>query len=74
MADKPQQPKGQDGVLSTLNVAIDGLNFAKEVASLTPAKVVFGSVAILLTMIRVSSLLFCDEGSLVHTSTGHDGQ
>ena len=54
MTDKSQQPKGQDGALSTLNVAIDGLNLAKEVASITPAKAVIGSVAILLAMIRVS--------------------
>ena len=42
--------------LSTLNVAIDGLNLAEEVATVTPAKAAFGSVAILLTMIRVSFL------------------
>jgi hypothetical protein len=43
---------GHDGTLSKLNVAIDALNIAKEVASLTPAKAVFGSVSVLLTMIR----------------------
>ena len=74
MTDKSQQPKGLDGALSTLNVAIDGLNLAKEVVSITPAKAIFGSVAILLAMIRVNSLLFCDEGFQVHTSPGHDGQ
>ena len=58
MTDKSQPPEGQDGVLSTLNVAIDGLNLAKEVANITPAKAAFGSVAILLTMVRVSPLLF----------------
>ena len=74
MTDKPQQPKDQGGVLSALNMAIDGLNFAKELANITPAKAAFGSVAILLTMIRVGSLLFFDEASQVHTSLGHDGQ
>ena len=74
MTDKPQQPKGQDGVLSALNMAIDGLNFAKELADITPAKAAFGSVAILLTMIRVSFLPFCDEAFRVHTSPGHNGQ
>jgi hypothetical protein len=54
MADKHQRPKGRDGVLSSLNVAIDGLNLAKELSSITPAKAVFGSVSVLLTMIRVS--------------------
>ena len=73
MTDKSQQPKGQDGALSTLNVAIDGLNLAKEVVSITPAKAVIGSVAILLAMIRVRPLLFCDEIFQVYTSPGHDG-
>jgi hypothetical protein len=61
MADDSQrQIKGRDGLLSSLNVAIDGLNLAKEVSSITPAKAVFGSVAILLTMIRVAFRLFYD--------------
>ena len=55
MTDKSQRPKGRrDGVLSTLNLAIDGLNLAKEVVSVAPAKAAFGTVAILLMMIRVS--------------------
>jgi hypothetical protein len=68
MADNSQRPKGRDGVLSSLNVAIDGLNLAKEVSSITPAKAVFGSVAILLTMIRVGFRLFYDGMSqLTHS-------
>ena len=67
MTDKPQRPKERDGALSALNVAIDGLNFAKELADITPAKAAVGSVAILLTMIRVGFLLFCDETPRVHT-------
>ena len=74
MTDKSQQPKGKDGALSALNVAIDGLNLAKEVVSITPAKAVIGSVVILLAMIRVSPLLLCDKIFQVHTSSGHDGQ
>ena len=74
MTEKSQQPKDQGGALSALNMAIDGLNFAKEVADITPAKAAFGSVAILLTMIRVGSLLFFDEVFQVHTSPGYDGQ
>ena len=54
MIDKSHHPRGRDGDLSTLNMAIDGLNLAKEVSSITPAKVAFGTVAIILTMIRVS--------------------
>ena len=56
MDAKSQRPKGRDGVLSALNVAIEGLNLAKEISSVTPAKAVFGSVGVLLVIIRVSSL------------------
>ena len=66
MTDKSQQPKGRDGVLSTLNFAIDGLNLAKEVSSVTPAKAAFGTVTIILTMIRVSPLLSCNERLQAH--------
>ena len=52
-----KQEKWRDGVLSSLNAAIEVVNLAKELASVTPAKAVFGSVGILLTMIRVSVLL-----------------
>ena len=54
MATESQQSEGRDGVLSSLNVAIDGLNLAKELSGITPAKAVFGSVSVLLTMVRVS--------------------
>ena len=49
-----KQEKWRDGVLSSLIAAIEAMNLAKEVASITPAKAVFGSVSVLLTMIRVS--------------------
>ena len=45
--------KRRDGVLSTLNAAIEVMNLAKEVSSVTPAKAVFGSVSVILTMISV---------------------
>ena len=72
MATKSQRPKGQDGVLSTLNLAIDTLSLAKEISSVTPAKAVFGSVSVLLAMIRVSFLLSCDEMPQAHKQLGHD--
>ena len=53
MATNSQRPKGQAGLLSALNVAIEALNLAKEISSVTPAKAVFGSVSVLLTMISV---------------------
>ena len=52
-----KQEKWRDGVLSSLNAAIEAMNLAKELASVTPAKAIFGSVSVLLTMIRVSVLL-----------------
>ena len=57
MTENPQRPKGQEGVSSSLNMAIDALNLAKELSSVTPAKAVFGSVGVLLTMIKVHFLL-----------------
>lgn len=53
MGANPQQPKRRDSVLPALNAAIEAMNLAKEVTSMTPAKAVFGSVGVLLTMIRV---------------------
>jgi len=58
MEAKSQQPKGQESKISALNAAIEALNLAKELSSVSPAKAVFGSVSVILTMIRVSSLLF----------------
>ena len=55
-----KQPKGQDNVTASLNLAIVATNLAKEVASATPAKAIFGTVCALLTMIRVCFLLPCD--------------
>jgi len=64
-----QRPKG-DGVLSSLNVAIEALNLAKEVSVIAPAKAAFGSVSVLLTMIRVCFLLSCDYEFLVNMNPG----
>jgi len=50
---KRRRPKGRDGALSLLNLAIEAMNIAKEVSSITPAKAVFGSVYVLLAIIRV---------------------
>jgi len=53
MATKSQQQKRRDVALSSLNTAIDAVNVMKEATSITPAPAVFGTVSILLTMIRV---------------------
>ena len=56
--DRDSQPhKRQDNVLSSLDVAIEALNLAEKISSITPAKAAFGSVGALLTMIRVCFLL-----------------
>ena len=58
MATSSQRPKERDGVVSTLNVFIEASNLAKEISSITPAKAVFGSVVVILTMIKVRFFLF----------------
>ena len=54
MKASSQQPKEREGVVSALNGGIEALNLAKEILGITPAKAVFGSASILLTMVRVS--------------------
>ena len=66
MSPQSQQPKRQENALSLLNAAIEVINLAKEVSSPTPAKAVFGSVSILLKMIRVHFLPFSDDLFQVH--------
>ena len=67
MTDNSQRQKGDGKVIPALNVAINGLNIAKEATSTTPVNPLFGSVAILLTMIRVSSLPVRNEMPHIHT-------
>ena len=73
MGTKFQRPEGQDSVFSSLTVAIDALNLAKEVPSIAKNKAVFDTVSILLATIRVSFFLFCNEMSQAHTQSGHNG-
>jgi len=56
MSAKSQRPKGRAGVLSSLNVAIDDLNLAKQASNVTSVKATFGSASVLLTEIRVGFL------------------
>jgi len=73
MATKSQQPKHRDA-LSSLNAAVAALNLAKELSSVTPAKAVFGTVSVILTMIRVSFLLDCVERLQDEMDLGYDDQ
>jgi len=74
MDPKSQEPKGRGGALSSLNVAIEVLNLAKEVSDITPAKAAFGSVSVLLTMVRVRPSRFCDDELGVHVYPGFNDQ
>jgi len=53
MATKPQRQRRREATLSSLNVAIEALNLIKEATSITPSPAVFGTVSVLLTIIRV---------------------
>jgi len=62
MAGRPKGPKEQEGAISALDAAMEALNLAKEISTIAPAKAVFGSVSVVLVMIRVSFLpinVFC---------------
>ena len=67
-------PKRRDNVISSLNIAIEVLNLAREASSITPAKAVFGSVSALLVMIKVRSLHFCVAELQFHVWLGFDDQ
>ena len=55
MDARPQQPEEWNGAISLLNLSIEFLDLAKDVASIIPpARIVFGAVSILLVMIKVS--------------------
>ena len=64
METNSRRPRGQDGTISSLNLAIEAMNLAKELSSITPAKAVFGSVGVLLTIIRVRSSSLWTECSV----------
>jgi len=56
MKPNARRQKRREIILSSLDVAIETLNLAKEIASVTPAGAVFGSVSVMLTMIKVGLL------------------
>ena len=58
MSTKSQRPKGREGAVSTLNAAIEAMDLAEKISSITPAKAVFGTVVVLLTLIKVCFLPF----------------
>ena len=74
MQAKSQRPKGRDAVISTLNVTIEAMNLAKQICDITPAKAAFGSVSVILTMIRVCFPPSRVHGLPVHVLSGVDDQ
>ena len=62
------------GRLPLLNVTIGALNLAKEISNVTPATAVFGSVSVLLTMIKVDFPLLCEGEPPVHNYSGFRDQ
>ena len=64
MTTKSQQPKERENAVSLLNAAIDAMDLAEKISSITPAKAVFGTVSVLLAMIKVypsSSAMRCSR-------------
>jgi len=60
MEAESRRPKDRESTISVLNGTIEALNLAKELSSITPAQAVFGSVSVILTVIKVRSfLVFC---------------
>jgi len=66
MATNFQRPKGRENSVSLLNAAIDAMDLAEKISSITPAKAVFATVGVLLAMIKVCFFLVRDEVSRVH--------
>jgi len=75
MGAKSKESKHRDQIFSALNVSIDGLDLAEKLSIITPAKAAFGTVGVVLKMIRVRIILCC-EGSLWvdNVYTGYDDQ
>ena len=69
MDSKSKRQNRRDNALVLLNAAIEAMNLAKEVVSVTPAQAAFASVGVLLTLIKVC-LLFGDNGLRVYLYPG----
>jgi len=62
------QPEGQEGAIDPLIAAIsETTNLAEKAECIPPAKIIFGSVTVLLTLITVCFLLLCHDLLQVHT-------
>ena len=66
MDTESERSEGQKDGLSALNTAIEATDRAKKISLIALAKAAFGTVGILLTLIRVCFVLFCNDLSWVH--------
>jgi len=66
MIAESQRPKGRENAVSLLSEAIDAMDPAEKISSITLAKAAFGAVNILLVMIKPCFLLFRDAMPQVH--------
>ena len=72
MAPWIKWPVRSDDVTSALNAAITGLKFGREIATISPpARIAISATIALLETLRVRSLLFRDDETLVYVNIGH---
>ena len=74
MDSKLPQPKNRDNSLSALNVAIDAFILARILSDIPAAQAVFGTLSVVLTMVRVRFPLFLDSELLFYAYSGLPGQ
>ena len=74
MASQPQRTKRHNNLLPKLDAAINLLSSAKDICGVAPAQIALGSACVLLTAIRVCSLLFFDDELPVDVYSGYRGQ
>jgi len=74
MRAESHQPEGSEGPIDPLIAAIsETTNLANKVPCIPPAKIIFGSVTALLTLVKVCFLSLCYNLPQVHTQPGLTG-
>ena len=72
MAPWIQWPLRSDDIPSVLNAAIAGLKFGREISTTCPpARIAIGATVVLLEMVKVRSLVFRGDETLVYVNIGH---
>ena len=74
MISRSQRSKRRDAALSTLDGFIQTLNVAKDTCGVPPAQIALASACILLTVIKVCSLLLVGGELPVHVYAEHNEQ